>query len=80
MGRGHMHTTENGDKEFRPSPEGDTDLISLTDDKGKQIFVFMPHAPATAPPAPAPAAAPAAPAPSPDLISSPAGVSTNTNA
>ena len=64
MGRGHMHTTENGDKEFRPSPEGDTELISLTDDKGKQIFVFMPHAPATATPAPAPAAAPVKATPS----------------
>ena len=80
MGRGHMHTTENGDKEFRPNSEGDTDLIRLTDDKGKQVFVFMPHAPATAPAAPAPATAPAAPAPSPDPISSPAEVSTNTDA
>ena len=63
--------SENGDKEFRPNCEGNTDLIRLTDENGKQVFVFMPHAPATAP---------AAPAASPNPIPPPAEVSTNTDA
>ena len=73
MGRGHqvLHTSENGDKEFRPNCEGDADRIKLTDEIGKEIFVFMPRARATAP---------AAPAPSPDPISPQGEVSTNTDA
>ena len=42
MGRGHLHTSENGDKEFRPNCEGDTDLIKLTDETGKEVFVLNP--------------------------------------
>ena len=42
MGRGHLHTSENGDNEFRPNCEGDTNLIKITDETGKEVFVFMP--------------------------------------